>query len=113
MTDDKKPVTISIAHQGAVRVGGGGYVHRGADGIACIYVDMDSKYAEIAMHSGGLNYPRAWLMAGDSTLHLDNDRPRDDMTEIAFPDYPGWSIFAIDICRYTLSVVLLSPEVQT
>ena len=108
---DCKPVKLDIAHQGAVRVNNA-YVWREAEGIVCIYVDLHSKRAELAM-TGWMpgEPPSVWLMADEATLHVDESKERDDMTEVRFPDYAGWSVFATDgPARYTLGVVLIRGE---
>jgi len=110
---DCRPVKLDIAHQGAVRVSHA-YGWREAAGIACIYVDLNSKRAEIAQTGWSLGEPPSvWVGANEDTLYVDEKVPRDELTEIQFPDYAGWSVFATDgPARYTLGVVLIRGEEQ-
>lgn len=106
-----EPVRIEVIQPGPVRVNAA-LMHRQADGIACIYVDMHSKHVEEPMIGGGDGEPPTlYFIAGDHALHLDEDYPRDAMTVIQFPDYVGWDVFATSgPARYTLGVVLVKKE---
>ena len=106
-----KTVRISTTQHGAVRVNDA-HIYMESPDIACIYVDLHSKYAEAPVVGGGCGEPPSlYLTAGENTLYLDEKIPRDSMTVVTFPDYAGWSVFACDgPARYTLSVVLIAPN---
>lgn len=102
---------MKIRSQGAVQVNAA-TVERSADGIACISVDLNSKYAAVFGTSSGHNQlpPTVILGADDRTLYLDPTKSADSLTIVEFPDYPGWEVFCCsDVGRYTLSLVLVAP----
>ena len=96
-------VELRIARQGAVRVNTAVICLR-SDNIACIYVDLHSKYATIS----GVGYddesgPCLYLQAKDDAKCIE--------TVVEFPEFMGWQVFATDgPARYTLSVCLVKEE---
>lgn len=102
---------IRIISQGAVRVSHA-YVERDYGDALLIYVDLNSKYAEVAFTGYGEDCgPQLSLIANEHTLHLDESKPLDDPTTIEFCEQKGWRIFSVDgPNRYTMNVTLVSPE---
>lgn len=77
-----------------------------APDIACIEIDMRSKYAVMGgACCGGDTVPEVYIGADERTLHK-NDAAA-GLTQVAFPDYAGWDVFATDCARYTCRVVLV------
>lgn len=108
MTDNS--VEIRVVTQGAVVVNDAS-IYRASKDIVCLYVDLASKRAELLMaDAGGEDPPRIWLEASEDTLFLDPSHPRDAVTIVEFPEYPGWRVFATSgPGRYSLGVVLVAP----
>ena len=106
--NEPKPVALRIVNQGAVLVNSA-CIWREADDIVCIYVDLSSKRAEVVCTGSSPIYPPSvYLGANEETLHLDEEKPRDAIAIIEFPDYIGWRVFATSgPVRYTLGVVLV------
>lgn len=95
---------------GAVRVNVGD-VLRAGDGIVALEIDLHSKYASVACSGGGSDSaPLVMLEATPDTLKLDPEHPRDALTTITFPDYPGWDVHSYCCGRYTLSVCLVRRD---
>jgi len=108
---EMKNVNMQIVQQGAVRVHCA-CIEREAPGIVCMYIDLDSKRAELLMTSSGPGEAiEIYFIANEDTLYLDESKLRDTPTIIAFPDYKGWKIFCVEgPGRYTASLVLISNE---
>lgn len=105
-----KPATLTIS-TGRVRVNAGD-IMRSGPGVAALSIDLHSKYAGVScIGSGGPDdAPCVYLEATADTLNVDESQPEDALTELSFPDFPGWSVHSVWIGRYTLSVCLVSPE---
>lgn len=69
--------------------------------IACIWVDLAQKEAEIVASSDDDGLPGIAISHGDQAL-----------IEIQFPEYQGWEVFAHTIGKYTLSVCLTKKKVE-
>ena len=96
---------MRVIRQGAVRVHSAA-IHKSCAEIVCIQVDLRSKRA-IALATCDAPAPMVTLCADEHTLHLDPQQHADSTTEIEFPAYAGWDVFAVDgPARYTLSIVL-------
>jgi hypothetical protein len=106
---DAMPMRITV--DGAVRVNGA-LVERDYGDCVLVEVDLHSKYCEMGgTTSGGNGGPSVWLMASQHSLHLDDSKPRDAMTEIEFYEHVGWSVFsAYGPARYTMMLTLISPD---
>lgn len=73
---------------------------------SCIVLEMDlrSKYCELDASCGH----GVFLVATERSLHLDDSRPRDDMTWVEFELPAGkWSFVSGSVSRYTLTCVFL------
>ena len=92
--------------QGAVVVNNA-FVVLAHDDVALVCVDMKSKRAVLSSTfstSGGA--VGVSLMADEHTLRLDESKDRESFTDVEFPQFAGWRIFAVDgPARYTMSVV--------
>ena len=106
MIEEGSDVPITIAHQGAVRVNAAS-AFMASENIMLVYVDLHSKRAEVMASGNGNDRfpPSIMFCANENTLHLDEAKPREDLTEIWFPTLIGWKIFSVDgPGRYTVSV---------
>lgn len=104
MTRPEVRLTIT---PGVARVNGASLAYSAPD-IACIEIDMHSKYAVVGCVEGGGESPVVHIGADDRTLHTDTRATAD--TQVAFPDYVGWEVFVAECCRYTCRVVLVRSE---
>ena len=109
--DEIKEVKLHIKEHGAVRVNHA-YIHCEAPEIACIYMDLHSKRVCEPMIGGSDDGPPAlYFHAGDDGIKLDESKPRDSLTVVEFPEYPGWSVFACDgPARYTVALTLVKKH---
>jgi hypothetical protein len=78
---------------------------REGDGIAAIEVDMRTKRADVGSFGSEDGVPNLHLHANEYSLYTDTDHT--GWTDVAFPDYKGWDIFAASVSKYTLSVCLV------
>ena len=95
-------VVVNIAH-----------VMLAHDDVALVHVDLKSKRAAMSGTFGSSDGAvGVSLMADENTTRLDESKDRDSFTEIEFPQFVGWNIFAVDgPSRYTLSVVFTRDSV--
>ena len=69
-----------------------------------LFIDLHSKRGEAGIGSCG-DIPYVWLSPNDESLHL--RKTKQEITEISFPEYKGWTIACAEISRYTLIVALI------
>lgn len=106
-TGDVLPIEIKA---GAVRVSHA-YVHMAAESILLVYIDMHSKRADlIGTFTAGDSTPGVMLGADEHTLHLDETKDREALTDVGFPTLKGWRIFCASAARYTVSVTLYKED---
>ena len=100
-----------IVEQGAVIVNDIRVLRKSQD-IVCMHIDLHSKHILDAWCvNSDSKLPTLYLLAGDSTLYMDNSQKIDKMTVVEFPDYTGWSIFSCkNEGKYIVSVVFLKNE---
>lgn len=82
------------------------YIHKAAGGIACIYVDLHSKYAEVGCVGGGGEEPPLISLGRGKRTRFYSRRKSDTIVE--FVDFKGWKVFACEMGRYTLAVCLVT-----
>jgi hypothetical protein len=83
-------------------------VYKKSRNIVCLYVDMVSKYCEL-VGTGGGSFPCVVVEKTDSTSRFDEIHPDED-TQIEFIDYPGWTVFAASVSKYTIAVTLIKDK---
>lgn len=93
---------------GVARVNGASLAFSAPD-IACIELDMHSKYAAVSCIEYGSDggSPVVHIGADERTLHTNTSTDVD--TQVSFPDYAGWDVFVAECTRYTCRVVLVRP----
>lgn len=109
-----KTAEIQIAQQGAVRVNSA-LIFREASNIACIDLDLHSKYADvIAYQDQNSEYPTLCLLANEQTLYWDKTQPREKMTIINLVGFPKWKLYLYDTATISDSVrlVIIAPVPQ-
>jgi hypothetical protein len=68
-------------------------------------VDLDSKYAKLgSLGITAEGVPAVYLRKDKYTLYAQDDASGE--TEIAFPEYAGYTIMCAEVARYTLTVCL-------
>ena len=106
-------VELEISHQGAPIVNHTHMVRAASDVIA-FHIDMQSKRCNVTCAgSDADNVPVVMISANEYSSNLDGTKNRNEMTEVRFPQYPGWSVHSTGSGRYTISVCLtknLEPE---
>lgn len=109
--DDIRYTEILVIQQGAIRVEHA-YVQMDREDVALIVIDFASKYVEVdgdhhtTVEPGGV-VPVIEFIAGESTIKLDESKPRDSVTQVALMNYEGWQVFAVERRgRYTVNVAL-------
>lgn len=93
---------ITIIQQGAPRVNVA-WIKASSETVAAIFVDLHSKRCDIDDLDGQIRI-RA---IPEISLHLDDAKPVNSETVIAFPEFAGWEVFLAEISRYTLRVCLV------
>ena len=99
-----------------VRLAGGPVVNsamelRRGPGVVAISVDLRTKYCEVEACCGGSEEPPSiYIGATGRSLRADHEPERTGSTEIIFPEFVGWSVWAAEVSRYTLAVCLIKHE---
>ena len=101
---------LVITQQGAVRVNEA-TIFAESERIACVDVDLHTKYAEtFAASSGSDGTQTVVLTTTDRCLNLHPDHPI-ELTHVDFPEFKGWTLYACSgPSRYTLRVVFVKEE---
>ena len=101
-----KPI-FQIVEQGAPRINDASIVKEG-EGFVAISIDFHSKYCEVIFHTSGSDVPPGIVIgANNNSLYLDKNQPSDKATEIVFPRWPTYHVFASCLAKYTLQVCLV------
>lgn len=104
-SDDSISFVIDIQGKPHVNTDIGVGIRASGAGIVAAEIDLHSKYCSILALGSGHDGPSVVLTATDETLYtLDTSC---EWTKIRFPELPNWYVFAADIGRYTLRVVLV------
>lgn len=100
-------VRCNVLTQGAIQINHA-YVYQGSSVVFAIAVDMRTKRADV--FSTGCNengYPTIALEANEGSCHLKKGVKRDAPTEICFPQFKDWSVWSVNVSRYTIAVCLV------
>jgi hypothetical protein len=97
-------VAVQIVNQGAVVLAGSfplsGYARRKYEDLVALYVDLDTDQARLgASCSGPASAPSIEFLP---VADVADAQP----TELAFPEYVGWRVFAATLYGDELAVVL-------
>lgn len=102
-----------ISQQGAIVVNGGECIHS-CDDVALVILHLESKYPEVigygASYSSQPCVADVSIGASDRTLYTHPTAERDSITEVAFPMFAGYEVFAISRGKYRIKVCLLRDE---
>lgn len=104
-----KKANIKIMQQGAPVVKGGIVIIEGKNIIAML-IDLKSKHCAFGGATGGDDSaPGVLVDATPDSMNLHKTN-HNTTTEIVFPDYMDWNVFAVNIVKYTMSVCLIKPS---
>jgi hypothetical protein len=99
------PTTLKIVEQGApIVIPDSARVVARGEKVAALVVDMESRGCEV----WGEVTQECPMLVIES--RLDGTRLYRASTVIAFPDFPGWEVFAAGISKFTLCVTLIHPD---
>lgn len=87
--------------KGKIIVNDGIIISKSED-IILVSIDLKSKYAKISSTGSDNDIPTISLEADEDTLYIDENSSYD--TEIYFPDFAGYDIWACLLGRYTLNI---------
>jgi len=100
-----------IYRQGAIKVNACSVVAL-ASNIACLTLDLGSKYALLADTDEGNRHdssPQIWLGANEHTLNTVKNK-RERFTIVTLPEFKGWKFFpGASVSRYTVYLTLIKP----
>jgi hypothetical protein len=108
-----KPIRLEIEPGEIVLEPDSGVIMSESADMVAISIDLTSKYAECNGLVSGTNLnkrgrlPGVMLEATERTMYTDPQH-KGIFTLVSFPDYCGYDVFAVDIGRYTLHVVLIN-----
>ena len=74
-----------------------------------LYVDLQSKRADVFCTGSNGLIPMVILCATSETLHLD-EQNLEEHTEIEFPEFKEWQIVCAEVARYTLYIAFTKHE---
>lgn len=97
-----------VTVQGAIIVNHCRVEARG-DRVVALSIDLCSEYVCVTGVSEESGVPTIMLGADERTLNINQSR-KAVSTELQFPDYAGWQVFADRTSRYTLRVCLVRPK---
>lgn len=113
-------VTLDIDHQGTPSINCATIIAI-SDETVLIDIDCHSKYLEVSAHSnksgpiieGQMKYiPGIVVDFEEHSLHpFEGVVAEDNWTEIHFPEFAGYSVFATNVGRYTVNVALMKDTV--
>lgn len=105
-------IRIKKSMQGAPVVNNG-YVEQIGENVVAISIDLRSKYCDVISSFSSSNGSCGVLLAANErSLYLHKTKERDSFTQIEFPDFKNWSVFAWYLGRYTLNVCLVNKNVK-
>lgn len=81
------------------------FIHKKSDGLVAIAVDMTSKRCEIVATGSNDNVPVVCVEPTEDSLYLGD--AEQSITEIEFPEYEGWDIWAADASKYSICLCLV------
>ncbi len=102
----KHPPLFRIVEQGAPLVNWAWIVAESPE-IVALEIDLKSKNCATGATCSDGSMESLLIEATEYSLHLHPRRRREAWTQISFPRWPTWDIFAANIARYTLRVCLV------
>jgi len=107
---------LKIAQQGAAIINVGYITHVG-ENVAAVHVDMTSKYCEVGCTGSQCDgekkgVPLLLVDANERSIKLKKGKEKDS-TEIHFPQFSGWDIWAANAARYSIYICFVRHEAPT
>ena len=88
-----------------------GYIETKGKNIVAIEIDLKSKYCDVDYTIHGSDGDCGiGIVATEESLHI-NKKKKEVATEIYFPEFNGWYIWATNLSRYTLYVCLVREPI--
>lgn len=101
---------FTIDQQGAVVAMRAG-VFAESERIACVELELQSKYAELVFAVSGADGKQTAVLAASDRNTRSASSALKVATHISFPEFRGWSLFATSgPNRYTLRMVFVKEE---
>lgn len=99
---------MQVTIQGAIKVNS---IHIRAESaeVVALAIDTESRRAEVFCTGSDDGIPLIQLGENEYTLYTDESL-KGQPTEIKFPEYPGWSVWASDSSRYTIYICLVKER---
>jgi hypothetical protein len=101
---EPKPCAITLQRKGCPHVNDA-FVLAAGPNIVAINVDMGTKRGKVGAWGSDDDIPLVSLEINDESIGY-NTMARGP-TEVSFPEYKGWSVWAADWIKYTVSVCLV------
>lgn len=74
-----------------------------------VCIDLHTKRADIMGEGSDNDIPVIFLEPNEDSIHLD-EKTNEELTEITFPEFKGWSILLADVQKYTLFITFVKYE---
>ena len=101
-------VRCVVKNQGAAIINHG-WIQALSETVVAIGIDMRSKRCIIGATGSDGEVPLIMIDTNSESLHLKLGK-EGELTEVAFPDFKGWSVWSADIARYTVAICLIKRE---
>lgn len=100
-------INLTVLHQGAPIIGSG-QVKIIYPSTVLLEVELESKYCVVGVSFKSPNEPcGVYIHANEDSVFLHPEYNRVEPTSVAFADFVGWSVYAVNLAGYTLSVCLI------
>lgn len=96
-----------VTYQGAITVNNC-ITYQKSDNVVAFCIDTKNKWGEISATGSNENEtPCIVLQANENTTNIRKKNTTDDLTEIEFPEYSGWTIFCCSWSKYSVYVCMV------
>jgi len=98
-------IEVKVDIQGAPLVAGG-CVQQAGENIVGLTINVDTSRCEVAADGSYRGIPVISIQTTENSSFLHPDFKKEDITEISFPEYEGWSIWVSNIYTSNLAICL-------
>ena len=102
-----RALSIKTVEQGAPVIAGG-IAYKDSKDIVCLLVHLVTDRCHVKRFNKVDEVPCVHISSQPPLGALTNFNDR--VTQISFPEYPGWEVFAAIVIRNTLHVVIIRGE---
>ena len=97
----------TVSHQGAITVNNC-VIYEKSDTVIAFSIDTKNKWGEISATGSDENdIPCIMLEANKNTTNIRTGTTTEDLTQIDFPEYAGWTIFCCSWSKYSVYVCMV------